>query len=79
MRKRLIISLDAEIYESLCRAVGPRGIGRFIEDLIRPHVVPADLSAAYAEMALEEAREAEAEIWSDALLRDVAPEAPEVR
>jgi hypothetical protein len=76
MRKRLIISLDAEIYESLRRAVGPQGISRFIEDLFRPHLMPTDLSAAYAEMALEEAREAEAEIWSDALLRDVAPEAP---
>jgi hypothetical protein len=75
MRKRLIISLDAETYERLCRAVGPRKISRFIEDLIRPHVVPTDLSAAYAEMALEEARETEAEIWSDALIRDVASEA----
>jgi hypothetical protein len=76
MRKRLTISLDAEIYESLRRKVGPRRISRFIEDLIRPHVVPANLAAAYAEMALEEAREAEAEIWSGALLQDVAPGAP---
>jgi hypothetical protein len=74
MRKRLTISLDAEIYENLRHMTGPRRISRFIEDLVRPHVVPTDLSAAYAEMALEEAREAEAEIWSDALLQDVAPD-----
>jgi hypothetical protein len=76
MRKRLTISLDAEIYERLRRAVSPRGISRFIEDLIRPHALPTDLSAAYAEMALDGARETEAEIWSDALLRDVASDAP---
>lgn len=74
MRKRLTISLDTEIYESLRRAAGPRGISRFIEELIRSHVVPVDLYAAYAEMALEETREAEAEIWSDALLQHIAAE-----
>ncbi|HYW07262.1 MAG TPA: hypothetical protein VE913_09920 [Longimicrobium sp.] len=71
MRKNLTITLDETIHDALHRVVGPRHISRFIEDLVRPHVIAADLSAAYAEMAADEARESEAEEWAEALLRDV--------
>ena len=54
---------------------GPRQISRFIEELVRPHVVEPDLPAAYAEMAAQESREADAEEWSDALLPGVEDEA----
>jgi hypothetical protein len=74
MQKKLTITVDAEVYDGLYRAVGPRRISQFIEDLVRPHVVSENLSAAYAEMAADEAREAEAEAWSDALLGDVSDE-----
>ncbi|HEX2204225.1 MAG TPA: hypothetical protein VHG91_13035 [Longimicrobium sp.] len=74
MQKKLTISVDEEIYDGLYRVVGPRRISQFIEELVRPHVVPADLSAAYAEMAADEAREAEAKEWGEALISDVADE-----
>jgi hypothetical protein len=74
MQKKLTITVDAAVYDGLYRAVGPRRISQFIEDLVRPHVVREDLSAAYAEMAADEAREAEAEAWSEALLPDVSDE-----
>ena len=74
MQKKLTISVDAAVYEGLYRRVGPRRISQFIEDLVRPHVVAEDLLAAYADMAAEEARETEAEEWSDTLIFDVADE-----
>ena len=74
MQRKLTITVDDAVYEGLYRVVGPRRISQFIEELVRPHVVEEDLSAAYAEMAADEAREAEADAWSDALLPDVADE-----
>ena len=70
MNKKLTISLSEEVYKGLYRVVGPRRIGRFLEDLARPHVVATDLDAAYLEMAADEARETEALDWSEALIGD---------
>lgn len=75
MQKKLTITVDKDVYDGLYRAVGPRRISQFIEDLVRPHVTQVDLASAYAQMAADEAREAEAAEWSDALLSDVADEA----
>lgn len=72
MQKKLTISIDAAVYEGLYRTVGARRISQFIEDLVKPHVLREDLSAAYAQMAADEGREAEAEEWADALLADVS-------
>jgi len=74
MQKKLTITVDEEVYDGLYQTVGPRRISRFIEELVRPHVTSADLNAAYAEMARDEAREAEAEEWANALISDVADE-----
>jgi predicted CopG family antitoxin len=71
MQKKLTITVDEEVYDGLYRTVGPRRISQFIEDLVRPHVLTPDLSDAYAQMAADEAREAEAEEWSEALLSDL--------
>lgn len=75
MQKKLTITVDEAVYDGLYRTIGPRRISRFIEELLRPHVLEHDLGGAYAAMAQDEAREAEAEEWSDALLSDVADEA----
>jgi siroheme synthase (precorrin-2 oxidase/ferrochelatase) len=74
MPKKLTITVDAEVYNGLHTVIGRRRISRFLNDLARPHVVGKDLSAGYAAMAADEAREAEAEAWSDVLLADVADE-----
>ena len=73
MRRKLTITIDDALYQGLYRKVGPRKIARFIEEIVRPHVVDADLDSVYQEMAHDEAREREAEEWSEALLDDVAP------
>ena len=69
MPKKLTITIEDAVYDGLYRVVGPRRISRFIERLVRPHVL--DLDAAYAAMAEEEARETEALAWSEALISDV--------
>ena len=74
MRKKLTITIDDEVYEGLYRRVGRRRISRFLESLARPHVVDADLEAAYREMAYDEARESDATEWSEGLIGDVADE-----
>jgi predicted CopG family antitoxin len=75
MQRKLTITVDSQVYEGLYSHIGSRQISRFIETLVRPHVVAEDLQRAYAQMAAEEDREAEAEEWSEALIQDVADEA----
>ena len=63
MQKKLTITLDERVYEGLHRVVGRGQISKFIEGLVRPHVVDDGLEAAYQEMARDENREAEALEW----------------
>jgi predicted CopG family antitoxin len=74
MQKELTITLDEQIYEELYRTVGQEHISQFIESLLRPHVIGADLEAAYRQMAGDEARESEASEWAEATIGDVANE-----
>jgi hypothetical protein len=74
MQKKLTITLDEQVYHGLHRVVGRRRISRFLESLVRPHVIGKDLEAAYRLMAREEAREAEALEWAEATVGDVANE-----
>jgi hypothetical protein len=74
MQKKLTITLDERVYAGLHSVVGRRRISRFIEDLVRPHVIGADLDAAYRRMAQDELREAEAIEWAEATLADVTDE-----
>jgi len=72
MPKKLTITVEAEVYDGLHRVIGRRRISRFLNDLARPHVIGLDLAAGYAAMAADEAREAEAEDWAEALIGDAA-------
>ena len=67
MHKRLTITLDETVYEGLCRTVGKRPMSRFIEDLLRPHVLDTSLDEGYRAMAADQARETEAQAWCDGL------------
>lgn len=75
MQKKLTITLDERVYEGLHSVVGRRRISRFIETLVRPHVVREGLEAAYRQMAADEDREAEASAWVDGTSGDVFDEA----
>jgi len=74
MQKKLTVTIDERVYDGLHRVVGRRRISRFVESLVRPHVIGKDLEAAYRHMAQEEAREAEALEWAEATVGDVADE-----
>jgi hypothetical protein len=75
VQKKLTITIDERVYEGLYRVVGPRRISRFIEDLVRPHVLHADLEAAYEEMAQDKERELAALEWAEATVGDIGDEA----
>lgn len=74
MQRKLTINLDSRVYDGLQTVIGRGRIGAFIEELVKPHVIGKDLDAAYAEMAKDEAREAEALEWAEATLGDIAYE-----
>lgn len=74
MQKKLTITIDGKVYDALYQVVGPRKISRFIQELVRPYVLLTDLEEAYAQMARDEQREADALEWADATLGDVSDE-----
>jgi len=65
MQKKLTVTVDAEVYEGLRKNIGPGKISKFIEDLVRPHVIRPNLESAYAEMAKDKKREKEAMEWAE--------------
>lgn len=70
MHRKMMISIDEEIYAGLLRHVGRGNISRFLENLVRPLVVGEILDKAYREMAADTQREAEALEWCNALVGD---------
>ena len=72
MQKKLTVTIDEEVYEGLRKVIGPRKISKFIEQLVRPHVIRPNLESAYAEMARDRKREKEAMEWAEATFKDVA-------
>jgi predicted CopG family antitoxin len=74
MQKKLTITINEEVYAGLYQVIGRRNISRFIEELVRPHVLDHELEAAYEAMAQDESREAEAVEWAEATVGDVADE-----
>jgi hypothetical protein len=70
MHKKLTITLDERVYEGLHRIVGRGNISQFIEALVSPKVLAADVEEGYREMARNEARETEAIDWAEAALGD---------
>jgi hypothetical protein len=74
MQKKLTITIDQEVYEGLHRTIGPRKISRFVEDLVRPHVVRPNLESEYAEMSKDKKREKEALTWAENTFRDTTHE-----
>lgn len=75
MNKKLTISIDEEVYDGLHRRIGKRRISRFIETLVRPHVVSEDLENGYRALAADEQDAAEALEWIEGTIGDVTDEA----
>ena len=72
MPRRMTITLDETVYEGLHRTIGKRHRSRFIENLLRPHVLDTLLDDGYQAMAADTARESDAVEWCNALAQDMA-------
>ncbi len=70
MQKKLTVTVDEEVYDGLRKVIGPRKISKFIEELVRPHVIRPSLESAYAEMAKDKTREKEASEWAEVSFRE---------
>lgn len=75
MQKKLTVTIDEEVYEGLYTAIGRRRISRFIEGLVRPHVLKQDMYAAYRDMAADQTRESDALVWAESTCGDTGNEA----
>lgn len=74
MQKKLTITIDEEVYEGLHKAIGPRKISKFVEELVRLHVVRPNLELAYSQMSKDKKREAEALEWAEITFKDITHE-----
>ncbi len=71
MQKKLTLTIDEEVYNGLRTVIGPRKISRFIEELIRPHVVKKDMYEAYKRMGSDQKREKDALEWAEVTFGDI--------
>lgn len=69
MQKKLTISIDEEIYGKLYSVVGSRKISKFIEGLLKPHLISNSLVDAYSLMSSDIEREELALEWIEGVLR----------
>lgn len=67
MQRKLTITVADDVYRGLHQRVGRGEISRFIENLVRPHVVTdSALEAEYREAAKDAEAEQEAFEWIEA-------------
>lgn len=74
MQKKLTITVDEGVYKGLHKTIGPRKISKFIEELVRPHVVRPNLELSYSQMSKDKKREADALEWAEATFKDIRHE-----
>lgn len=74
MQRKLTITVDEAVYEGLARIVGRGRISRFIEDLVRPHVLGEHIEEGYRAMAADADRERDAVEWINGLAGDMVRE-----
>jgi len=72
MAKKLTITVDDEVYAGLQTVIGRRRISRFLNDLVRPHVLRRELAEGYRAMVADEEREREAVEWVENLTGHIA-------
>lgn len=67
MQRKLTIAVDQAVYEGLARSAGRGRISRFIDNLVRPHVMGEHLEDGYRAMAADAGRERDAAEWINGL------------
>jgi len=66
--KKLTITVEEQVYEGLYKVVGKGKISRFLNELVKPLVLKEYLEKAYQQMSQDEAREVEAQAWTENLI-----------
>lgn len=74
MQKKLTITVNEDVYRGLHMVIGRRRISQFIESLLRPHVLGAEMENGYRAMAADEARERHAVEWIEGTLSELPDE-----
>lgn len=74
MQKKLTITVDEAVYKGLHKTIGPRKISKFVEELVRSHVVRPNLELAYSQMSKDKKRESDALEWADTTFKDITHE-----
>ena len=75
MQRKLTITIADDVYRGLHQRVGRGEISRFIEELVRPHVVTEQaLEEEYREAARDSAAEQEAVEWIESNLDEPSPQ-----
>jgi hypothetical protein len=67
-KKKITIMLDSQVYDGIRAKVGGRGIGAYLSQLARPHVVAGDIEAGYKAMATDKEYQREASEWVEGVL-----------
>jgi predicted CopG family antitoxin len=70
MQKKLTITIDEQIYQKLYSVIGSGKISKFIEGLVKPHLMTNELEKAYLAMGDDDTREQEAFEWIEGALND---------
>jgi hypothetical protein len=63
-KKKVTLMLDERVYAGLRARVGERGVGAFLSELARPHVLVDDLEAGYKAMVKDSLHAREAQEWA---------------
>ena len=70
MQKKLTITIDEQVYQKLYSVIGSGKISKFIESLVKPHLITNELENAYCSMSNDVSREQEAFEWIEGSLHD---------
>lgn len=71
MKKQRTITIEQTVYDDLAARVGPEHVDEYVERLL-DKASTEELESGYAAMAADEAHEAEALEWADALIGDAS-------
>ena len=62
-KKKVTLMIDSEVYHGLRQKAGLRGMGEYMSQLARPHVVLATLVDSYRDLALNEDNNKMSQKW----------------
>ncbi|MGE0083362.1 MAG: hypothetical protein AB7S75_02975 [Desulfococcaceae bacterium] len=71
MQKRLTVTIDSHLYDELHSFIDKRKISKFVEDMLRHHLIKQNLDNSYRMMSEDRERENDALEWSEGTLGDV--------